>query len=124
MESEQMEQTIFFRVHGGEKMGSHDKMPEPGDVIENRYATPSARAVDNIIAYNDQWAAIMRNDPYDRFQKVILIKVEKYHEPKPDVSHDEKTDQAQVVIERGVVQEVMSVEEFRKRYGGDLKKEA
>jgi len=122
--SEQNEQNEFraFRVHGGEKIGSHDKIPEVGDVIENRYGTRSEWAVNNIVAHNDEWAAIMRGDYRDDYQKILIIKVNKWHIPKPDVTHDEKTDHEQIFIEKGVVKEVLSVNEFIRRYLNKLPK--
>jgi len=107
---------VFFRVHNGEKIGSHDQIPQVGEVIQLRYATPHPESVDNIIFQNDQWAGVMRGDAYDGYQRVIVIRVTKSHQPVPDNSYDEKTDRDEVVIDEGVVEEVLTVDEFRGRY--------
>lgn len=116
------EEFKVFRVHGGEKIGSHDKIPEVGEVIENRYGTKSEWSVENIIAYNDQWAAIMRGDSRDDYQHILIIQVGKWHTPTPDVTHDEKTDHEQIFIEKGIVEEVLTVNEFIQRYLNKLPK--
>lgn len=113
-----------YRVHGGEKIGSHDRVPEVGEVIENRYGTNSELAVSNIIAYNDEWAGLIRGDSHDRYQRIVIIKVDKWHIPEPDVTYNEQTDQGQIFIEKGVVEEALSVKEFIQRYLNTLSKES
>lgn len=107
------EKSFAYRVENGEKIGSSTTLPKEGDEITDKYATPSTTAVDNIIAYNDDWAVIMRNAPFDDYQRILIVEIHESHVPPEDVTHDEKTDQGQIVIDKGIIKKVMTVNEWR-----------
>jgi|GEM_PF-7072034 len=109
------EGTMVFRVINGLKVGSRTPSLEEGDIVTDNYATPYAASVAEIMRLNDIDENLRTHNPYDNYQRVALINVEKFEIPKPDITHKPGIDRDQVIVS-GTVLEVLTPNEFISRF--------
>ena len=112
------EGSIVFRVVNGCKLGRFDGIPNTGDRVEDKYATPHPYCVRDIFAQNDYWQLVEDGSPQDMEQIVVLVKVDSFRIPEPDRTHDLTGDKDQVVVS-GEVIGVTTPAKFNKHYNYD-----
>ncbi|MFW5704118.1 MAG: hypothetical protein ACOCXQ_04720 [Patescibacteria group bacterium] len=100
-----------FRVVGGLKVGSANQDILIGSQVEHKYATPYTDSVMAIMQSNDRDYYYHTRDPFDPFQVIIIIEVEDFEIPKPDLTHGLFADIDQVVV-NGMIVEILTPNEF------------
>lgn len=78
------------------------------------YATPHAECAYNILKWNDR--LVLQYENYFADQVVLVIESTDFYHPEKNPSYCELTDMDEVIINDGVIVEVLTYHDFLKKY--------